>query len=207
MKTKYRGEKMDKILVASNNAHKIAEIKEILSDFHYEIISLREAGIDIDVLEDGTTFMENANKKAMEIYKYCKGRYMVLSDDSGLSVDVLDGAPGVYSARFAGEHGNDEKNNEKLLEMMKGIPNEKRKAKFVCAMVLIMNVERIIRVQGEVEGYISEGENGLNGFGYDPLFYIPSYGMTFAEMDSNSKNLISHRGKALKMLREKLSEL
>lgn len=198
---------MNKIIVASNNEHKIKEIKEILEDFPYKIFSIKEAGIDIDVVEDGSTFMENAYKKAIEIYKHCEGKYMVLSDDSGLAVDSLNGAPGVYSARFAGEHGNSEKNNKKLLVMMKDIPDEKRKAKFVCAMVLILDENKVIKVQGEVEGYISKGEKGLEGFGYDPLFYIPSYGMTFAEMDSYNKNLISHRGRALKMLTEKLSEL
>lgn len=197
---------MNKIIVASNNEHKIKEIKEILSGFPYEIVSLKEANINIDVEEDGKTFMDNAYKKSMEIYKFCKGSCMVLSDDSGLSVEALNGAPGVYSARFAGEHGNSEKNNKKLLEMMKDIPNENRKAKFVCAMVLILSENKIIKVQGEVEGYILNEESGNNGFGYDPLFYIPSFDMSFAQMDSFNKNKISHRGKALKMLREKLSQ-
>jgi len=197
---------MNKVIVASNNEHKIVEIKEILSKHSLEVFSLKEAGIDIDVEENGTTFIENAYIKASEIYKLAPGN-MVLADDSGLMVDALGGAPGVYSARFAGEHGNYKKNNEKLLELLKGKPVTERAAKFVCAMVLIVDENRTIKVEGEVEGIIIEEERGQNGFGYDPLFFVPDYNMTFAEMDGDTKNLISHRGRALEKLEVELSKL
>jgi len=197
---------MKRVIVASNNEHKIVEIKEILSKYSLEVVSLKEAGIDIDVEENGTTFMENAYIKASEIYKLAPDA-MVLADDSGLMVDALGGAPGVYSARFAGEHGNYKKNNEKLLELLKGKPITDRNAKFVCAMVLIVNENRIIKVEGNVKGVIIDEERGQNGFGYDPLFFVPEYEMTFAEMDGDTKNLISHRGRALEELEVELRKL
>jgi XTP/dITP diphosphohydrolase len=198
--------KMKKLIIASNNLHKIDEIKAILSEFPFEVVSLKEAGIDIDVEEDGTTFMENAYKKAYEIFKIAKDS-MVLSDDSGLMVEALDGAPGVYSARFAGEHGNDKKNNEKLLQMLEGKKLEDRKAKFVSAIVLIMDKDRTIKVQGEIEGYIKENETGGGGFGYDPLFLVPEYNKTFGELSSEEKNKISHRARALEKLKYELRKL
>jgi len=197
---------MKRVIVASNNDHKIVEIKEILSKYSLEVVSLKEAGIDIDVEENGTTFMENAYIKASEIYKLAPDA-MVLADDSGLMVDALGGAPGVYSARFAGEHGNYKKNNEKLLELLKGKPITDRNAKFVCAMVLIVNENRIIKVEGNVKGVIIDEERGQNGFGYDPLFFVPEYEMTFAEMNGDTKNLISHRGRALEELEVELRKL
>ncbi|MCY6369713.1 XTP/dITP diphosphatase [Clostridium ganghwense] len=197
---------MKRLIVASNNEHKISEIKEILKDFPLEIISLKEAGIDIDVVENGSTFMENAHIKAREIHKLV-GDCMIMADDSGLMVDILNGEPGVYSARYSGEHGNSKKNNEKLLQKLKEIKLEDRKAKFVCAIELIVNKDIVINVQGEVKGYIVEEERGKDGFGYDPLFYIPEFGKTFAEMSSDEKNAISHRGRALKELQEKMQEL
>ncbi len=196
---------MKKLIIASNNQGKIKEIKEILKDFHLEIISLKEAKLQVDVVEDGETFMENAYKKADEIYKLTG--QMVLSDDSGLMVDVLGGAPGVFSARFAGEHGNDKKNNEKLLGLLKGKKQEERGAKFVAAIVLIADENNIIKVQGEAKGYIIEKQQGENGFGYDSLFYIPELDKTFAELSGREKNLISHRGKALEMLKGKLKKI
>ncbi|WP_138203812.1 XTP/dITP diphosphatase [Haloimpatiens lingqiaonensis] len=197
---------MKKLVVASNNEHKIEEIKNILSKFDLEVLSLKEVGINIDIEETGTTFMENAYIKASEIYKIVEDA-MVLADDSGLMVDALGGAPGVYSARFAGEHGNYKKNNEKLLEMLKGISYEDRKAKFVCAMVLILDEERTIKVQGEVKGVIIDKESGENGFGYDPLFYVPEYNMTFAQMDGGIKNKISHRANALRALEDSVRSI
>lgn len=194
---------MKKLIIASNNSHKIREIKAILAEFPFEIISLKESGIDIDVEEDGSTFMENAFKKATEIFKL-RENAMVLSDDSGLMVESLGGAPGVYSARFAGEHGNDTKNNEKLLKLLEGKPYEERKASFVSAIVLIVNKENVIRVQGEVQGYIKESPSGNSGFGYDPIFYYPEYDMSFGEMSEESKNAISHRAKALEKLKQEL---
>jgi XTP/dITP diphosphohydrolase len=150
--------------------------------------------------------MENAYIKASEIFNIADGA-MVLADDSGLMVDALDGAPGIYSARFAGDHGNSRKNNEKLLRLLRDVPYEKRTAQFVCALVLIIDKDSALKVQGEVEGLITDEEKGRDGFGYDPLFFIPKYKMTFAEMDAEMKNLMSHRGNALKQLSEKLREL
>ena len=196
---------MKKLVVASNNSKKIKEIKQILSKYPIEIVSLKEAGINVDVEEDGNTFIENAYKKAIEIYKIIPD-CMVLSDDSGLMVDCLGGAPGVYSARFAGEHGNDKKNNEKLLDLLKNKREEEKQAKFVCAIVLIIDSNNIIKVQGEIEGIIIDTEKGEKGFGCDPLFYVPQYKKTFAEMDSELKNMISHRAKALEKLEEEIKK-
>lgn len=198
---------MKRLIIASNNEHKIGEIKEILINFNLEILSLKEVGINVDVEENGTTFIENAHIKAIEIYKLLEDGSMVMADDSGLMVDALGGEPGVYSARYAGEHGNDKKNNEKLLSNLKGVKLEDRKAKFVCAIELIIDEENIISVQGEAHGYISEELRGKKEFGYDPLFYVPEFNKTFAEMSSEEKNLISHRGKALKMLEKELTKV
>lgn len=190
---------MKKLIIASNNNHKILEIKNILSKYDIEVLSLNQAGINIEIEENGSTFMENALIKANTVFNLVKDS-MVLADDSGLMVDALGGMPGIYSARFAGEHGNDKKNNIKLLEMMKGIPYEERNAKFVCAMALIVNKKNIIKVQGEISGIICEREIGQDGFGYDPLFYVPKYNKTFAQMGEKLKNSISHRAIALKKL-------
>ncbi|KEI05705.1 XTP/dITP diphosphatase [Clostridium botulinum] len=197
---------MKKIIVASNNQHKIEEIKEILKGFDLNILSLKEAGINVDVEENGTTFAENAHIKAEEIFKLVKDA-MVLADDSGLMVDILNGEPGVYSARYSGEHGNDKKNNEKLLSKLNGVKFTERKAKFVCAIELIVDENTIIDVQGEVEGYILEKERGVSGFGYDPLFYVPQFNKSMAEITPEEKNSISHRGKALKKLKKSIDVL
>jgi XTP/dITP diphosphohydrolase len=202
---------MKRLIVASNNDHKIKEIKDILQGMEVEVISLKEAGIFIDVEEDGKTFMDNCYKKAKEIVEYLKSRnekdFMVMADDSGLEVDYLNGEPGVYSARYAGEHGNSEKNNEKLLEKLKGVPKEKRGANFVCSLVLITSLDEEIKVEERVYGIINEEYSGTDGFGYDPLFFIPEFNMTFAEMTPQQKNSISHRGKALEKLIIKLKEI
>lgn len=197
---------MKKIIVASNNNNKIVEIKNILSKYNVEVLSLKEYGIDVEVEENGTTFMENALKKALEIYNLCDD-CMVLADDSGLCVDALDGAPGIYSARFSGEHANYKKNNIKLLEILKNISYEERRAKFVCAMVLVVEDEKVIKVEGHIDGYVALEGKGENGFGYDSLFYIPNYKMTFAQMNDILKNSISHRGNALKKLDEEFKKL
>ncbi|KZL93428.1 XTP/dITP diphosphatase [Clostridium magnum] len=196
---------MRKLIVASNNSKKIKEIKEILSKYPVEVVSLKEAGIDVEVEEDGNTFVENAYKKAIEIYKIIP-ECMVLADDSGLMVDCLGGAPGVYSARFAGEHGNDKKNNEKLLSLLENKEEHEKTAKFVCAIVLVSDYDNLIKVEGELEGVILDRERGENGFGYDPIFYVPKYEMTCAEMNSDLKNVISHRAKAFEKLEEQIKK-
>ncbi len=199
---------MKKLIVASNNEHKITEIKQILEDMDIEILSLKEMNIDIDVVEDGKTFIENARKKAIEIYEYLVHRgdknFIVMSDDSGLMVDALNGRPGVYSARYAGEHGNSKKNNEKILKELQGVDFEHRGAKFVCAIALIDENGKITEVEGNAAGIIAEGYDGVEGFGYDPLFYVPEFKETFAEMTAEQKNSISHRGRALEKIREEI---
>ena len=197
---------MKKLIVASNNEHKIKEIREILKDFKIEILSLKDVGIDIDIEENGTTFMENASIKANTIFNMIDD-CMVMADDTGLMVDALDGAPGVYSARFAGEHANFKKNNEKLLKLLENVPFEKRTAKFVCAIVLIVDKNTVIKVEGESKGYITDKYVGDSGFGYDPLFYVSEFDKTFAQMTSEQKNSISHRGNALKKLVEEMNKL
>ncbi len=197
---------MRRLIVASNNDHKIKEIKEILSGFPFEVLSLKEANINIDVEETGSTFIENADIKASEIFKIAHGN-MVLADDSGLAVESLNGAPGIFSARFAGEHGNTKANNEKLLHLLDGKTEEQRKAKFICAMVLIINKDEIVKVQGESEGIITAEFRGEEGFGYDPLFFVKEFNKTFAQMEGNEKNAISHRGRALDKLKGELEKL
>ena len=160
---------MKRLVVASNNTHKIKEIKEMLSSFDLEVKGLKDVGIDIDVEETGETFIENALIKARAIKKVVKDD-LVLSDDSGLMVDALDGKPGVYSARFAGEHGNDKKNNEKLIECMKGIEEKDRGAKFVCAIALITNTGEEITIEGEVKGYITKEYEVIESKDREKLF-------------------------------------
>ncbi|MGL5766413.1 MAG: XTP/dITP diphosphatase, partial [Sarcina sp.] len=195
----------------SNNAHKIEEIKNILKGFPFKILSLKEKNIDIDVEEDGNTFEENSKKKAVEIVDYLKSKgennFLVMADDSGLEVDALMGAPGIYSARYAGEHGNTEANNEKLLKELVGIKHEKRTAKFVCVITVINSEYKELVIRGEVKGLITEELFGKTGFGYDPLFYIEEYNKTFAELSSEDKNKISHRGKALDELKNRIQEI
>ena len=197
---------MKKLILASNNLKKIKEIKEILKGYPYEVYSLKEMSIDIDVEEDGLTFEDNAKKKAMEIHQYLLNRgesnFIVLSDDSGLEVDCLNGAPGVYSARYAGEHGNDYKNNIKLLQEMKAFKGDERAARFVCVIAVVFEDGTVKTVRGEVEGYIMDEIKTKDGFGYDPLFFYKGFNKTFGEATPEEKNEISHRGNALKKLKD-----
>ena len=193
-----------KLLLATNNAHKAREIREILSDSFIEIVTMREAGIELEVEEDGATFAENALKKAKETLAYASDRFdAVLADDSGLCVDALHGAPGVYSARFAEAH-NDAANNRKLISLLSDVPDELRTARFLCCVALARRNMPPIVVQGEVEGTILRESRGENGFGYDPFFYYAPYGKSFAELSSDEKNSVSHRKRALMALREAL---
>lgn len=202
---------MKKLILASNNKKKIKELKEILKDLPIEVRSLQDENIDIEVVEDGNTFEENAKKKAKEIYEFLlkkgENNFIVLSDDSGIAVDYLNGEPGIYSARYAGIHGNDAKNNEKLLMKLKGVKKEDRTAKFVCELALFTNLGKYYNVTGEVKGYIIEELHGEGGFGYDPLFFCPPLNKTFGEASSEEKNKISHRGLALKELKNIIIEL
>lgn len=196
---------MKRIILASNNLKKIKEIKEILKGFPFEVYSLKDMDIDIEVEEDGLTFEENAKKKAVEIHQYLvnkgESNFIVLSDDSGLEVDCLNGEPGVYSARYAGEHGNDYKNNLKLLQEMKDFKGDERSARFVCVIAVVFEDGNVKTVRGEVEGYIIEEIKTEGGFGYDPLFFYKGFNKTFGEATPEEKNAISHRGNALKKLK------
>ena len=197
---------MKKIILASNNLKKIKEIKEILKGLPYEVYSLKDMNIDIEVEEDGLTFEENAKKKAKEIHEYLLNKknsdFIVLSDDSGLEVDCLNGAPWIYSARYAGEHGNDYNNNVKLLEDMKAFKGDDRSARFVCVIAVVFEDGNVKTVRGEVEGRIIEELKTEGGFGYDPLFFYNGFNKTFGEATPEEKNEISHRGNALKKLKE-----
>lgn len=190
------------LIIASNNAHKIYEIKKILGARFDSILSLREAGIDHETVEDGTTFMQNALKKASEIAEI-SGSY-ALADDSGICAHALDGAPGIYSARFAGCHGDDEANNLLLLEKL--ADKEDKGAHYTCAMALCCPDGTAITAEGYMYGTITSDRRGDRGFGYDPLFVPDGETRTVAEMTDEEKNAISHRGKALELLLSKLSE-
>jgi len=195
---------MEKIIVAATqNKHKIEEIDAITSQFGMKIIARDEAGVPkVDVVEDGETFEENSYKKAYEIMKLC-GK-ITIADDSGLVVDCLDGAPGVYSARFAGVDGDDEANNRKLVELIKDVPFEERTARFVSVITMVFPDGETVVARGEVEGNLVLEKQGKNGFGYDPLFVPVGYDKTFGEIDPAIKNKISHRANALVALKEKL---
>ena len=196
---------MKKIVLASDNAHKCEEIQAILSNFDFEIIPMRAAGFNgEDIVEDGVTFEENAMIKAKTIFETLG--VAALADDSGLEVDALNGAPGVYSARYAGEPKSDAKNNEKLLEALKDVPDHARTARFVTVLTLLFEDGRSLVARGEVEGVIARVPKGTNGFGYDPLFVVPSLGKSFAELSSSEKNSMSHRANALKILCEMIGK-
>ena len=189
-----------KLIIASNNKHKIKEIKEILGEKFEEIVSLREAGIDHETVEDGKSFAENAYKKAREIAEI--SGEASLADDSGICIDALGGAPGIFSARFAGEHGNDEANNALVLEKLAGKDN--RAAHYTCAISLVYPDGTHVFAEGYMYGDITENPRGNGGFGYDPLFVLKGESRTVAEMSEEEKNAVSHRRRALDALLEKL---
>lgn len=189
-----------KIIFATKNAGKVKEVKLMLEELDAEVVTMTEAGIDIDVIEDGETFEDNAIKKAKEIMQ--ASGCLVLSDDSGLEVDYLNKQPGVYSARFMGEDTSYDIKNQKILEMLHGVPDEKRTARFVSVIAAAFPDGRIVTTRGTIEGIIAHEAKGKNGFGYDPIFYVTELGMHTAEMDIEQKNRISHRGKALREMKE-----
>lgn len=194
-----------RIIAATQNKHKIEEIREITGKFNLDVVSRSEAGIpDIEIIEDGNTFEENSEKKAREIMEL--SGEITIADDSGLMVDALGGAPGVISARFAGEDGNDAKNNEKLLRLLNGVEPENRTARFVSVITMIYPNGKKIVARGECEGHILYKGRGNNGFGYDPLFVPLGFNKTFAELSGEEKNKISHRAKALQKLKMMLEE-
>lgn len=193
-----------RIIFATGNQNKMKEIHQILGDLGLEILSMKEAGISLDIDENGSTFEENALIKAKAVAECCND--IVLADDSGLEIDYLNKEPGIYSARYAGEDTPYEIKNQMLLDRLKGVPREKRTARFVCAIAAVVPEKEPLVVRGTIEGYIGEAPAGENGFGYDPIFYVPDLNCSTAEMSMEEKNARSHRGNALRAMREKLKD-
>ena len=196
---------MKTVILATNNAHKVSEISNALDFPGWEFKTLREAGLESDPEEDADTFLGNARIKARAAHE-AAGGLAALADDSGIAVDALDGAPGVYSSRFAGEDATDKDNNDKLLADLAGVPDDERTARFVCTLVFIDEDGSETTAYGTVEGRIGYAEQGDGGFGYDPLFWPDVFGgeCTLAEVPQARKNEVSHRGNALRELRAKL---
>ena len=189
-----------KIIFATGNAGKMREIRAILSDLGLPVLSMKEAGVDLDIVEDGKTFAENAKIKAMAVWKQTGG--IVLADDSGLAVDYIGGEPGVYSARYLGEDTSYEIKNQAIIDRLADAKEEERTARFVSAIAAVLPDGSELVTEGTVEGLIAHEPAGNGGFGYDPIFYLPEYGCTTAELDPEKKNELSHRGKALRAMRE-----
>ena len=196
---------MDRIIFATGNAGKMKEIRTIMSDTYQEIISMSDAGIQIDVEENGRSYEENALIKARAVAAFTKD--IVLADDSGLEIDYLNKEPGIFSARYMGEDTPYSVKNANLISRLEGVPEEKRTARFVCAIAAVLPDGREITVRDAVEGIIGYEEKGSNGFGYDPIFYVPELGKTTAELSEEEKNQISHRGKALRRMKEELGKI
>ena len=193
---------MRRLIIATKNSGKVKEIKSLLQGYDYEVLSLAEAGLDIEIEENGNSFEENSQIKAMAVHKITGE--MAVADDSGLEIDFLNFAPGIYSARFL-NCNNDKERYEGVLALMKGIPEEYRSARFKCAVSLVTDTSTKT-FTGTIEGKIAFNAEGENGFGYDPVFYIPEYKKTMAQIDSELKNCISHRGRAFKQLAETLKK-
>ncbi|MDF2586542.1 MAG: non-canonical purine pyrophosphatase, rdgB/HAM1 family [Anaerocolumna sp.] len=190
----------NKIIFATTNEGKMKEIRMILQDLGYDILSMKEAGIQFDIVEDGDTFEENAIIKAKTIMELTGE--IVLADDSGLEVDAMDKAPGIYSARFMGEDTSYDIKNQYIINKLEGLSQDERSARFVCAIACAFPNDEILTTRGTIEGFIGKKIVGENGFGYDPIFVVPEYGCTTAELSPEIKNEISHRGKALKAMKE-----
>lgn len=188
------------IIFATGNKDKMREIREIMADVEVDVISMKEAGIVVDVVEDGETFDENSLIKAKAIAEYTDA--IVLADDSGLEIDYLDKAPGVYSARFMGEDTSYDIKNQALIDKLDGVPKEERTARFVCAIGAVLPNKETLVVRETMEGYIGYEIAGENGFGYDPIFYLDEFGCSSAALSREQKNEISHRGKALRAMRD-----
>lgn len=199
-----KGTRRGRLIVATKNRGKLKEFAELLAHLPYDIVSMTDAGIKDDIEESGSTFEENAIIKAKSVWKITGDT--VAADDSGLEVDCLNGAPGIYSARYAGEDATDGDKNRKLLRALEGVPAEKRAARFVCAIAVILPDGGGFTVKGACEGYIAAEPAGNNGFGYDPLLYVPKFGLTIAQMEADLKNSISHRGNAIRKMVEMLEK-
>lgn len=201
---------MQKIIFATGNQGKMREIRKILENMRIhgeetEILSMKEAGIQRDIVEDGATFTENAIIKAKVVAKEAKDA-IVLADDSGLVIDYLNGEPGIYSARYLGEDTSYHIKNADLIKRLDGVEDEKRTARFVCAIAAVMPDGEIFTETGTIEGRIGYEEKGEGGFGYDPIFYVPEYGKSTAELSEDEKNAVSHRGRALRAIRKRLED-
>lgn len=194
---------MKKIIFATTNQNKVREVKMMMQDFDVELCTMKDAGIAVDIVEDGTTFEENAVIKAKTIMEMTGE--IALADDSGLEVDYLDGAPGIYSARFLGEDTSYDIKNQYIIDRLKEVKGKDRSARFVCAMAAAFPDGEVLTCRGTIEGLIAYEQKGKNGFGYDPIVYVPEYEMTTGEMAPELKNSISHRGKALEQMKEILS--
>ena len=195
---------MTKIIFATGNQDKMREIREIMADMDVEIQSMKEAGIQADIVEDGETFEDNARIKAQAIANDTDA--IVLADDSGLEIDYLNKEPGVYSARYMGEDTSYTIKNQALLDRLQGVPKEKRTARFVCAIAAVLPDKEVLVTRQTMEGYIGNEPEGENGFGYDPIFYLDEFGCSSAALTREQKNAISHRGKALRAVRDLLLE-
>ncbi|HIX58551.1 MAG TPA: XTP/dITP diphosphatase [Candidatus Blautia gallistercoris] len=193
---------MKRLIFATGNQDKMREIREILAGDDVEVLSLKDLDLDVDIVEDGSTFEENAAIKAKTICKMTGE--IVLADDSGLEIDYLNKEPGIYSARYMGENTSYVEKNANLIGRLEGVPDEKRTARFVCAIAAAFPDGSVRIVRGTMEGRIGYEAKGENGFGYDPIFYLPEYGCTSAELSREEKNRISHRGKALRAMKEEL---
>lgn len=191
-----------RIIFATGNAGKMREIRLILGDLGCEVVSMKEAGADPDIVEDGTTFAENAEIKARAVWD-CTGD-IVLADDSGLVVDYIGGEPGIYSARYMGEDTSYEIKNRNIIERVKDAVGEERAARFICNIAAVLPDGRILHTEAAMEGLIAKEPAGCGGFGYDPILYIPEFGKTSAELEIDEKNRISHRGKALEAMKAEL---
>ena len=191
-----------KLIFATGNENKMKEIRMILADTDFEVLSMKEAGFDMDVEETGSTFEENALIKAKALCE--KTGEMCLADDSGLEIDKLNKEPGIYSSRYMGEDTSYRIKNANLIQRLEGVPDEERTARFVCAVAAAFPDGRTEVVRGVMEGRIAYSEAGENGFGYDPIFFLPEYGCTSAELSPEEKNAISHRGRAIRLMKERL---
>ena len=196
--------KKTRIIFATGNEHKLQEIRQILSHSGLEIVSMKEAGLDLDIVENGKTFEENALIKARTVCE-ASGE-TAMADDSGLEVDYLNKEPGIYSARYLGEDTPHEKKNADIIRRLEGVPDEKRTARFVCAVACVFPDGRSLTVRETMEGRIAHESRGTNGFGYDPIFYMEENGCTNGELSPERKNEISHRGKALRAMKKLLAE-
>lgn len=194
---------MSRIIFATGNKGKMNEIRMILADTGLEIVSMKEAGIELDIVEDGTTFEENARIKARAVAAAAPDD-IVVADDSGLEIDYLNKEPGIYSARYMGEDTSYDIKNRNLIDRLEGVPKEQRTARFVCAMAAVFPNGETVTARGTIEGYIGWEPAGENGFGYDPIFYVDEYGCSTAQLSPEAKNEISHRGKALRAIRDEV---